>query len=269
MPDARGALGKVVPPIAALAIFLALWEVLTRALEVPAYLLPPPSAIATAARADAATLAQGAVTTGRAALIGFLLSAILGVAAAIVLASSRLVERALYPYAVFLQTVPIVAVAPLLVLWFGPGLRAVSVAAFIVSVFPVIANTLTGLRSTDPALRDLFRLYGAGKFATLTKLTVPSALPHIVTGLRIASGLAVIGAIVGEFVAGFSEGSPGLGIQVLTSYKQLRTDLLFAAVITAAALGLTLFGAVNLLGARVLGRWHASEKTDPTERRDP
>lgn len=269
MRDPGGLLGKLVPPLAAFVIFVVAWEVLTRALAVPEYLLPPPSAIAAAGRADAASLAQGALTTGRAALTGFLLSAVIGVGAATVLASSRLVERAFYPYAVFLQTVPIVAVAPLLVLWFGPGLRAVSVAAFIVSVFPVIANTLTGLRSTDPALRDLFRLYGAGRLATLTKLTLPGALPHIVTGLRIASGLAVIGAIVGEFVAGFAEGSPGLGIQVLTSYKQLRTDLLFAAVITAAALGLTLFGAVNFLGARVLGRWHASEKTDSFDRRDP
>jgi NitT/TauT family transport system permease protein len=138
----------------------------------------------------------------------------------------------------------------------------VSVSAFIVSVFPVIANTLTGLRSVDPALRDLFRLYGAGRAATLVKLSLPASLPHIVTGLRIASGLAVIGAIVGEFVAGFSEDAAGLGILVLSSYRQLRTDLLFAAVLTAAALGLTLFGAVNALGARVLGRWHPSERGD-------
>jgi NitT/TauT family transport system permease protein len=261
----RGA-QKLVPPLLALAVFLAVWEGLTRALSVPAFLLPPPSAIALSGAASADALLTGAITTGRAALIGFGLSAALGVLAAVVLSSSRLVERALYPYAVFLQTVPIVAIAPLLVIWFGPGLKAVSVAAFIVSVFPVIANTLTGLRSVDPALLDLFRLYGAGRGATLVKLKLPCSLPHIVTGLRIASGLAVIGAIVGEFVAGFSEGSAGLGILVLSSYKQLRTDLLFAAVLTAAALGLALFGAVNLLGARVLGRWHPSEKSEPIDR---
>jgi NitT/TauT family transport system permease protein len=253
---------RVLPPLLALALLLAAWEIATRVLSVPAYLLPPPSAIARAARADAGTLAQGAFTTARAALSGFALSAVIGVLAAVVLGSSRLIERALYPYAVFLQTVPIVAIAPLLVIWFGPGFRAVTVSAFIVSVFPVIANTLTGMRSVDPALRDLFRLYGAGRFVTLTKLTLPAALPHIVTGLRIASGLAVIGTIVGEFVAGFSEDGAGLGILVLSSNRQLRTDLLFAAVLTAAALGLALFGAVNLLGARVLGRWHASEKAD-------
>ena len=264
MRDARGALVRsVIPPLLALAIFLAVWEIATRALEVPAYLLPPPSAIVKAASANAGALAQGAVTTSRAAIGGFAASAIVGVAAAVLLGSSRFIERALYPYAVFLQTVPIVAIAPLLVLWFGPGLRAVTVSAFIVSVFPVIANTLTGLRSVDPALTDLFRLYGAGRVATLTKLMLPASLPHIVTGLRIASGLAVIGAIVGEFVAGFSEDAAGLGIQVLSSYRQLRTDLLFAAVLTAAALGLALFGVVNALGARVLGRWHPSEKAEP------
>jgi NitT/TauT family transport system permease protein len=169
-----------------------------------------------------------------------------------------LLERALYPYTLFLQTVPIVAIAPLLVLWFGPGQRAVAASAFIVSVFPVIANTLSGIRSVDPALRDLFRLYGARRFATLLKLELPSALPHIFTGLRIASGLAVIGAIVGEFVAGFSEGTSGLGILVLASYRQLRTDLMFAAVLCAAGLGIVLFGAVSLAGARLLRRWHPS-----------
>lgn len=248
------------PPLVALVLLLAAWEAATRALDVPAFLLPPPSAIAAAGRADAATLALAAVTTARAALTGFLLSAGLGVLSAIALASSRPLERALYPYTVFLQTVPIVAVAPLLVLWFGPGLRAVSVSAFIVSVFPVIANTLAGLRSVEPALRDLFRLYGARRLATLVKLELPSALPSIVTGLRVAAGLAVIGAIVGEFVAGFSEGAAGLGILVLSAYRQLRTDLLFAAVLCAAALGLALFGAVSLTGARLLRRWHPSAR---------
>jgi NitT/TauT family transport system permease protein len=247
------------PPVAALLALLALWEATARALDIPAYLLPPPSDIARAGAREAAALLAGAVTTAKAALAGFCLSAAIGVLAAIALASSRLLERALYPYTVFLQTVPIVAIAPLLVLWFGPGLRAVAVAAFVVSVFPVIANTLAGLRSVEPALRDLFRLYGARRFATLRKLELPSALPHVVTGLRIAAGLAVIGAIVGEFVAGFSEGAAGLGIMVLSAYRQLRTDLLFAAVLLAAALGLALFGAVDLVGRRLLRRWHPSE----------
>jgi NitT/TauT family transport system permease protein len=244
----------------ALVAILTLWEVLARALAIPAYLLPPPSAIALAAIHDAGPLAASMFQTARAALIGFCLSAVIGVLAAVLLASSRPLERALYPYTVFLQTVPIVAIAPLLVLWFGPGLRAVSVSALIVSVFPVIANTLAGLRSVEPPLRDLFKLYGAGRAATLFKLELPSALPNIFTGLRIASGLSVIGAIVGEFVAGFSEDGAGLGIQVLSANKQLKTELLFAAVLLASVLGLALFGAVSLAGQKLLARWHPSEK---------
>ncbi len=249
---------QVLPPVVALGVLLALWEGITRGLGIPAWLLPPPSAIALAGMRDAEALGQGAIITGRAALLGFLMSAVGGVLIAVVLASSRLLERALYPYTIFLQTVPIVAIAPLLVLWFGPGMRAVTVSSFIVSLFPVIANTLTGLRSVEPPLRDLFRLYGAKRLATLWKLELPAALPQLVTGLRIASGLAVIGAIVGEFVAGFAEEGAGLGILVLTAYKQLRTDVLFAAVLAASVLGLLLFGAVNLFGYRLLRRWHPS-----------
>jgi NitT/TauT family transport system permease protein len=250
----------VLPPLGALVILLGLWEVLARGLSIPVFLLPPPSAVAAAARADAGLLFSAAVVTARAALIGFLLSAVLGILAAVALASSRALERALYPYTVFLQTVPIVAVAPLLVLWFGPGLRAVAVSALIVSVFPVIANTLAGLRSVDPALRDLFRLYGASRLATLLKLELPAALPSIVTGLRVAAGLAVIGTLVGEFVAGFSEDGAGLGITVLAANRQMKTDLLFAAVLSATGLGLLIFGSVNLAGNLLLRRWHPSEK---------
>jgi NitT/TauT family transport system permease protein len=249
---------SVLPPLVALLVLLTVWEALVRALQVPAFLVPPPSAVGRVATREVGTLWQAALITGQAALTGFGLSALVGVLVAVALASSRWLERALYPYTLFLQTVPIVAVAPLLVLWFGAGLRAVCASAFIVSVFPVIANTLTGLRSVEPALRDLFRLYGARRLATLGKLELPSALPHLVTGLRIASGLAVIGAIVGEFVAGFSEGAAGLGILVLTAYRQLRTDLLFAAVLCASVLGMSLFGAVSLASARLLRRWHPS-----------
>jgi NitT/TauT family transport system permease protein len=253
------ALRRALPPLLALVTLLALWEGLTRALAVPLYLLPPPSAVIHAAMADRSDLAVAALTTAEAALAGFGLSASIGALTAVILGSSRTLEKAFYPYTVFLQTVPIVAIAPLLAVWFGPGFRAVSVASFIVSVFPVIANTLTGFRSVEHPLRDLFRLYGASRRDTLFKLELPAALPHIVTGLKVASGLSVIGAIVGEFVAGYAEQGAGLGIKVLSSYRQLRTDLLFAAVLLASILGLGLFGAVSFVGSKLLRRWHASE----------
>ncbi len=251
---------RLLPPLLAAVVALGLWEALVRALDVPAYLLPPPSVIASTAVREAGTLLRGTRTTGLAALAGFALSGLFGVLGALVLAASRRLERGLYPYTVVLQTVPIVAIAPLLVLWFGPGFRAVAVSAFIVSVFPVIANTLTGIRSVDPALRDLFRLYGAGRARTLVALTLPASLPHLFTGLRVAAGLAVIGAVVGEMVAGFTDDAPGLGIRVMTAYKQLRTDLLFGAVLCSTLLGMALFGAVGLVGDRLLGRWHASAR---------
>jgi NitT/TauT family transport system permease protein len=253
---------RALAPFAALVVLLGVWELGTRALHVQVYVLPPPSAIGRAAGAEAGTLLAAAWCTGRAALLGFALSAAIGVVVAVVLASSRLLERALYPYTVFLQTVPIVAIAPILVLWFGAGFRSVTASAVIVSVFPVIANTLAGLRSVDPALEDLFRLYGAKRVATLLELELPAAVPQIVTGLRVAAGLAVIGAIVGEFVAGYSEDGAGLGITVIAANRQLRTDLLFAAVLCASLLGLALFGAVNFAGHLLLRRWHPSQKPD-------
>lgn len=253
---------RVLPPLVALVVFLALWELGCRALGVAEYLLPTPSAIAGALRDDFTALRRGFVTTATATLAGFALSVVLGVAAGVVLASSRLVERAVYPYVVLLQTVPIIAIAPMLVIWFGPGLRAATLAAFIVSVFPIIANTITGIRSVDPALLDLFRLYRAGRIQRLVKLELPSALPNVFTGMRIAAGLSVIGTIVGEFVAGFDDGDAGLGIKILVANKQLRTDLSFAAVGVASALGLVMFVVVGAIGARLTRRWHASARGD-------
>jgi NitT/TauT family transport system permease protein len=205
--------------------------------------------------AGSEALWKAALQTGGIALGGFSLSLVGGVLAAMGLASSRRVERIFYPYAVFFQTVPVIAIAPLLVIWFGYGAPTVVAASFIVSVFPVIASTLTGLRSTDPALLDLFRLYGASASQRLLKLRFPLALPHLLTGARGAGGLAVVGAIVGEFIAG-----GGLGGIVDEARTQQRVDRVFAAVLLASLLGLVFFLVIQWLSARLLGHWHASEK---------
>jgi NitT/TauT family transport system permease protein len=247
----------VLPPVVTFVVVVTVWELLVRALRVPVFLVPPPSAIVAALLREASLIGMSAVVTGEGALSGFLMSAVVGTLVGILFSTSRIIERGLYPYALFLQTVPIVAIAPLLVLWFGAGLRAVAVSAFIVSVFPVIANTVAGLRGVDSRLADLFRLYGSRPLDTMLKLKLPFAAPSIATGWRVASGLSVIGAIVGEFVAGFSEGQAGLGITVLSAYRQLRTDLLFAAVLAASVLGLALFGAVSLLASLLLRRLRA------------
>jgi NitT/TauT family transport system permease protein len=251
------ALERVGPPALTFALAVAAWELSVRALAVPAFLIPPPSAVLQTSWAERELLASSLFTTTLGAVSGFLLSLVFGSLAGLGLALSRRLERGLYPYTIFLQTVPIVAIAPLLVLWFGAGLRAVAVSAFIVSVFPVVANSLSGLKSVDPRLYDMFRLYGASTWDTLVKLRVPSAIPSMTTGWRVASGLSVIGAIVGEFVAGFSEGRAGLGITILAAYRQLRTDLLFGALLLSSLLGLALFALVSVAARALLRRLRA------------
>lgn len=249
-------LKRILPPLLPALIAIAAAEIAVRQQWVPSYLIPAPSAVAATMFDSRAELMQAFLKTSEGALLGFALSTISGVAIAVLLSSSRRIQRSFYPYAVFFQTVPIIAIAPLLVIWFGYGMRTVVASAFVVSIFPVIANTLTGLLSTDPALRDLFRLYGASPRTTLVKLRFPAALPQILTGLRVASGLAVIGAIVGEFIGG-----EGLGSVVDIARTQQRVDKVFAAVLLASVLGLGLFGLINLASTLTLRRWHASEQS--------
>lgn len=248
---------RLLPPALTFVIAMLAWEIGVRLLSVPAFLVPAPSAVLQTSWTERAALFGALFTTAEGAVFGFALSLVFGTLAGLLLALSPRLERGLYPYTIFLQTVPIVAIAPLLVLWFGAGLRAVSVSAFIVSVFPVVANSLSGLKSVDPRLFDMFRLYGAGTWDILVKLRLPSAIPSMTTGWRVASGLSVIGAIVGEFVAGFSEGSAGLGITILSAYRQLRTDLLFGALLLSSLLGLALFSLVSFTARALLRRLRA------------
>jgi NitT/TauT family transport system permease protein len=244
-----------IPTLIPLLVATAAAEVAVRQGFVKAYLVPAPSSVFRAMIESRQELADALLTTSASALLGFALSTTIGIAVAVFLSSSRSIQRAFYPYAVFFQTVPIIAIAPLLVIWFGYGMRTLVAPAFVVSIFPVIANTLSGILSTDPALRDLFRLYGASTLVTLFKLRFPAALPQILTGLRVASGLAVIGAIVGEFIGG-----QGLGSVVDVARTQQRVDKVFAAVLLASVLGLALFGMINLVSYVTLRRWHASEQ---------
>lgn len=248
----------ILPPTVALLGAVLLWEIVVRVSGIAPTMLPGPLRVWQAFLESQAPLWRAAWISAQAAIAGFLLAGFLGVIAAIFLSSSRLVERAFYPFTIFLQTVPLVAIAPLVLVWCGPGKLPVIVLALVVSIFPVIANTLIGLRSVDPALLDMFKLYGASPLARLFKLKLPSALPSIFTGLRIAAGLAVIGTIVGESVASFIGNDAGLGMIVLGSSRVARTDYLFAAVVMASLLGLVLFGTVNLTGYLLLRRWHAS-----------
>jgi NitT/TauT family transport system permease protein len=248
---------RILPPILVFFLGFGALELARRLFGIPEYLVPPPSLVLRDILHNTQDLWPRAGDTGLAALVGLGLSALLGVGLAILLSSAQWIQRAFYPYAVFFQTVPIIAIAPLLVIWLGYGQQTVIASAFIVSIFPMIANTLAGLISTEPGLRDMFRLYGAGRIATLFKLQLPGASPQIMTGLRISSGLAVIGAIVGEFIGG-----GGLGAVVEVARRQQRTDIVFAAVILASLLGLSMFAAVNLVSVVALRNWHPSEKPE-------
>lgn len=252
----RNLLTSVLPPLIPLVLVLIGMEMAVRMGWVRSFLVPAPSSIYEVIRKDwSLDLGRAILSTTVASMVGFALSAVIGVSVAVVLSSAAWIQRAFYPYAVFFQTVPVIAIAPLLWIWVGREYIVVT-SAFIVSIFPVIANTLSGLQSTDPALRDLFKLYGASRMATLFKLRLPFAMPNILTGLRIAAGLAVIGAIVGEFIAG-----EGIGDVILVSRQQTKVEKVFAGLLLASLLGIVLFTLINLVSRLTLRNWHASERT--------
>ncbi|MDB4476521.1 ABC transporter permease, partial [bacterium] len=177
--------------------------------------------------------------------LGF--SILTGVSLALVFFAIPLVRRAVLPFCIFFQTVPIIAIAPLLVIWFGFGDPTVRASAFIVSLFPILANTLTGLQETDPQLRELYRLYRPSPWQLIVKLQLPSALPYMLTGIRISAGLAVIGAIVGEFIAG-----GGIGSLIDAARTQQRVDLVFSGVLMSSVLALSLVFAIEVLSRLLL-----------------
>jgi NitT/TauT family transport system permease protein len=174
---------------------------------------------------------------------------------AFLFSQSVLIQRAAYPYAIFLQTVPIVAIAPLIILWFGHGFAGIAVTAFIVSLFPIITNGTAGLTALDPNAVELFEVNNATRMQLLLKLRLPNSVPFFVTGAKIASGLSVIGGIVGEFFAGYGSGKFGLGYLIFQASAQLKTAMLFSAIIASTVLGLAAFGGVAVLGSVLSARW--------------
>jgi NitT/TauT family transport system permease protein len=247
---------RVLPPIVLFLLGFVVWQLTTSLWNIPRYLLPGPVDVLAALLANAANLALATAVTAAGAVCGFLLSVFVGTCVAIIFSQSALIRRSFFPYAIFLQTVPIVAVAPLILLWSGTGFRSVVIVAFIVSLFPVVTNGTAGLTAIDPDLIDLFQLQGASRWQTLAKLRLPSAVPSIVTGARTSSGLAVIGTIVGEFFVGYDPSEWfGLGYLIQQASDQLKTDLLFGAVLLSTLLGLVVFLAVGGVGATILRRW--------------
>lgn len=244
-----------VPPAALFIIVVAAWHASVVAFGLKRNVLPLPWQVLAAGWERRDALLSAAAMTGAGALAGFALSLLCGFLVACLFSQSRIIERSIYPYAIFLQTVPIVAIAPLIVQWFGYGFRSVVVVAFIISLFPVITNTTAGLTHIDRNLLELFELAGATRWQLLVKLRLPSSVPHLVTGARISAGLSVVGAIVGEIFAGSSTHWSGLGYLIQQTTGFLKTAELFAAVIVSAALGMVIFGAVSALGDGVMRYW--------------
>jgi len=175
------------------------------------------------------------------------------------MSQSKILERSFYPYAILLQTVPVVAVAPLIVLWFGFEMRSVIIVSFIISLFPIINNTLLGLKSTSINLVELFQLHNKSRLVAFYKLRLPAAIPNIIAGLRISAGLSVIGAIVGEFIIGSGNEDGGLGVQIIYAQAEMETALVMALIVSSTIMGFTFFMTVTTLGHFLLRKWHESE----------
>ena len=245
-------MSRLVAPLALIALLLAVWEIACRLWQVPVYFLPPPSAVVVSLVERAPILAGSALQTFRMALQALAVAALLGGGLALAVSISRTAEHAVRPLAVALQVTPIVAIAPLVLIWAGldHADRAVVALAAAVAFFPIFSGVLTGLKSADPDLERLFDLYGASRVQRLIRLRIPAALPFALEGLRVASGLAVIGAVVAEFVSG-SGATQGLAWRLLESGSRLRTADMLAALICLMAMGLALSGVVGLVERRV------------------
>lgn len=246
----------------ALAVFgalLLLWQLVIWIFRVQPFMLPSPWLVAEALVRRFPSLMISFAITAEEAIGGLLASIIIGVLVALIFAQSRWVRQMLFPYTILLQTVPIIAIAPLILMWVGAGTPAVTFIAFIISLAPVIANTTQGLVSVDENLVNLFLMHNASSAQMLFKLRLPHAVPSLFVGIRIASGIAVIGAIIGELFAGSSRvGQGGLGYSISYASSQLQTDYLFALVLASVVLGFSFFSIVALLEWRFLHKWHES-----------
>ena len=248
------------PPILVLIIFLLVWSGFSNFIYADmAFLLPSPLIVVQSFISNFGDIFDAAMMTLSEALSGFLLAISIGITSAAIMSQSKLLERSFYPYAILLQTVPVVAVAPLIVLWFGFDERSVIIISLIISLFPIINNTLLGLKSTSINLVELFQMHNSSRFVNFFKLRLPAATPHIIAGMRISAGLSVIGAIVGEFIIGSGNSNGGLGVQVIYAQGRLETALLFALILTATLVGFLFFITVSTLGHQLLRHWHESE----------
>lgn len=250
---------RVFYPVVVAVVLLTLWQTLVTRFEVPEYLVPAPMRVAQVLVTDAGLLFGALYNTLKITVLSFLLATLVGVLIAFTFVQSRLIETALFPYAVLLQVTPIVAIAPLIIIWVKEPTASLVICATLVALFPIIANTTLGLRSVNPGLMSYFKLNRATRMQTLVRLRIPSALPYFFGGLRISSGLSLIGAVVAEFVAGTGGTGTGLAYQILQAGYQLNIPRMFAALLLITLTGVLLFAAMSVLSKWALGGWHESE----------
>ncbi len=252
-------LERLFPPLVSLVVFLVLWQGIILVAGLKPYILPSPLGVVSAIVEHRENLLSSAWFTFQASFVSFLIVMVLGTAISFLLSSSKFIEKALYPYAVMLQSTPVIAIAPIIIIWFNIGFASIVTISVIIAIFAVVANTTQGLISVENNLQNLFKLYGATKPQTLFKLRLPFALPYMVTGWRIAAAQVVIGTIVGEYMAGAGGGGMGgLGIIIAATSARLQTSYLFASALCAALLGIAFFLLVNFFGYLLLKNWHES-----------
>lgn len=250
---------RVFWPLVVAVVLLALWQGLVVGFDIKPFLVPSPVLVAETLVKDAGLLFASLVNTLKITLFSFIAATVVGVLVAFAFVQSRVIETAFFPYAVLLQVTPIVAIAPLIIIWVKDPTASLVICATLVALFPIIANTTLGLRSVNPGLMSYFKLNRASRLQVLARLRIPSALPYFFGGLRISSGLALIGAVVAEFVAGTGGTGTGLAYQILQAGYQLNIPRMFAALFLITVTGVLLFALMAVLSKWALGSWHESE----------
>lgn len=250
---------RVLYPLLVGLVLIALWQGLVTGLELPPYLVPSPLLMLETLITDWAPLGASLWVTIKITVLAFVAATIAGVLISFLFVQSKGIETALFPYAVLLQVTPIVAVAPLIIIWVKDPTASMVICAALVALFPIISNTTLGLRSIEPDLQSYFQLNRATRLQTLVRLRIPSALPYFFGGLRISSGLALIGAVVAEFVAGTGGSGAGLAYQILQAGFQLNIPRMFAALLLISLTGVGMFVLMAWLSRVALGSWHSSE----------
>jgi NitT/TauT family transport system permease protein len=249
---------KILAPLAIGIVMLAIWEITVRINEIPVYLLPGPLLIVETLFKDWSSLSVSLWVTVQITTLALAVAVALGVSISVLFSQSKWIELSFFPYAVILQVTPIVAIAPLIIIWVDDIRIALLICAWIVAFFPILSNTTLGLNSADHNLINLFQLYGASRWQTLRFLRLPAAMPYFLGGLRISGGLALIGAIVAEFVAGTGGRASGLAYRILESGYQLQIPRMFAALLLISMTGIAIFLCLSLISHLCLRKWHES-----------